>query len=745
MGATSRTSVGIRMVVAAAASRTIRAWFLFLAIAFLPQLSLVLYGQRTQAADSAQSAMRQHYDAAFQFQSAGNVSQANSEYKLFLAAALNRIANGHANLGDYAHAVPLYEEALRLAPDDRSLKMDYAGAALDASDWTKVKSLTASVLDTLKKNAQPPDPHAVSLLAKALLESGGHQEAVEEFKLAAQLQPGFDSSSQLAAAYLVLQDQANAAKILGDMPQRYGDTAILHMNLGLIYGTTGSFDGAVTEFTKAIEMDHSLKGAHYSLGATYLMQLSEQGYDKAEAEFRKEIAIDPNNSLVYTPLGRIALSRHKYAEAEADLNRAVELNRQSADAYLYLGKLYRETGRIPQAEAAFRKSIALTLDPSKDEYAVEQAHFWLGRLLIQSGNSAEGRKEMDISQNLLYLKEQRVQSRLAGKSTLQAPLEKTHEADPGDLVKQKAFEKQVGPPIASSYDNLGVNAANASDFANASRYFEQAAQWNPSLSDADRNWGRAAFAAKEYEKAVGPLSRTLALHPENPDVRSMLGLSLCMTHDYAQALRVLQPIEASLGANPLLATAYAGSMAIAGDSAQGLARLKAIEEANPDKAFVHFMLGEAYASQKQPAQAADELHVALKLDPSSADTKNALALTELALGQKAEALQLFSELAESGSKDGEVYHRLAQLQIELGFDKAAVDSLGTAVRLDPMNAAYHQELADAYRKNGQPEAAEREDRQSETLQAEGNFVQPTKSGTSESGNHSGASSKIQKN
>jgi hypothetical protein len=62
-----------------------------------------------------------------------------------------------------------------------------------------------------------------------------------------------------------------------------------------------------------------------------------------------------------------------------------------------------------------------------------------------------------------------------------------------------------------------------------------------------------------------------------------------------------------------------------------------------------------------------------------------------------------------------------------------------------MNAAYHQELADAYRKNGQPEAAEREDRQSETLQAEGNFVQPTKSGTSESGNHSGASSKIQKN
>jgi len=261
----------------------------------------------------------------------------------------------------------------------------------------------------------------------------------------------------------------------------------------------------------------------------------------------------------------------------------------------------------------------------------------------------------------------------------------------------------------------------------------------------DRNWGRAAFAAKDFEKAVEPLSRTLALHPEDPDVRSKLGLSLCMTHDYAQALRVLQPIEASLGANPLLATAYAGSMAIAGNSGEGLARLKTIEEANPDKAFVHFLLAEVYASQKQSGQAADELRVALKLDPSSADTKNALAQTDLALGQKSEAMQLFSELAESGSKDGLVYHRLAQLQIELGFPKDAVASLGTAIRLDPMNAAYHQELADAYRINGQPEEADREARQSETLQTESNFTQSSKTSTSGGSNHPGGPSKLQKN
>ena len=94
-----------------------------------------------------------------------------------------------------------------------------------------------------------------------------------------------------------------------------------------------------------------------------------------------------------------------------------------------------------------------------------------------------------------------------------------------------------------------------------------------------------------------------------------------------------------------------------------------------------------------------------------------MALTDLALGNKAEALQLFWELAESGSRDGEVYYRLAQLQLELGSPKVAIATLETAIQLNPMSSAYHQELAEAYRKNVQPDEADREYRQSETLQA----------------------------
>jgi tetratricopeptide (TPR) repeat protein len=729
---------------AAAAGSSRWACFLLFAAGLFPQLSSVLYAQAIPARGDAQPQMKQHYEAAFRFQDAGDLSRANSEYKLYLSVVLHRIGNGLANLGDYAHAVPTYEEALGLAPDDGELEIDYAAAALDAADWTKAKTLAASVLDSLSRNAQPPNARAVSELAQALVELGEIEEALRQFTLAEKLKPGFDSSSKLAAAYLVVGDRSNAAKILDEMPEKYGDTATLHMKLGSLYGGTKFFDAAIDEFRKAIAKDDHILGAHYSLGATYMMQWGEPVFDKAEAEFRKELELDPNNALVYAGLGRIAMDRRKYPQAEANLKRAVELDSHNAGTYRLLGQLYKENGKAPEAEAAFRKAIALTLDPSANGYEVEQAHFWLGRLLMESGRKAEGRKELDISRNLLYLKEQQMESRLSGDSMFRISLEKTREADPDELAELKTFEKQSGPVIASSYDNLGVNAANAGEYANASSYFEQAAKWNPALPGIDENWGRAAFAAREYGKAVGPFSRTLALHPADAHLRAMLGLSLCLMHDYARALQVLRPIEEKVEAVPELSIAYAGSMAISGDP-QGLARLRSLGEANPAVPLVHYLLGEAYAARKQYSQSADELRVTLKLDPSNAEAKKALVLTDLALGQKTEALQLLSDLAESESRNAEVYHRLAQLQLELGALKDAAQNLENAIRLDPMNAAYHKELADAYRRNAQPEEAEREDRQSEALQAQYEFNQESESGNSESGNHSGAPSKMQKN
>ena len=61
------------------------------------------------------------------------------------------------------------------------------------------------------------------------------------------------------------------------------------------------------------------------------------------------------------------------------------------------------------------------------------------------------------------------------------------------------------------------------------------------LDGIDVNWGRAAFAARNYDKAVKPLSRAFESHPEDVGARTLLGLSLFMVHEYPKALDVLRP------------------------------------------------------------------------------------------------------------------------------------------------------------------------------------------------------------
>jgi tetratricopeptide (TPR) repeat protein len=386
--------------------------------------------------------------------------------------------------------------------------------------------------------------------------------------------------------------------------------------------------------------------------------------------------------------------------------------------YLVLGQLYSTMGRAPEAEAAFRKAIAVTLDPAKNDYEVERAHFWLGRLLLQNSSPAEGRKELDTSRDLLYFKAKQTELKLHGSRIIQSPLDKTHEADPEDLAQLKEFESKVGPLIASSYDNLGVHAAIAGDYASAASYFAHSAQWNPVLNGVDMNWGRAAFAAKKYAEAVEPLERTLALHPGDEDVRSMLGISYYMTHDYTSTLRVLQPIEGKVSSSPFLMLAYDGATALAGDYELGLARLQALEGTHPESAIVHCLLGEAFAIKGHYDQSAEELRTALRLDEANADAKYALSLTDKALGEKGEAQRLLTELAQSGSSDGAVFYQLGLLQMDAGEYKDAAVNLETAIRLSPMNGVYHHELANAYRKDGRPDDADHEAQQADLLQAQ---------------------------
>jgi tetratricopeptide (TPR) repeat protein len=98
--------------------------------------------------------LEQHYDAAQGYQSAGNLTEAARQYRIFIADVLGELAIERAHGGDYDKAAPLFDEALILAPNSPVLEIEYAQAAFAHSDLSHARSLAEQVIRNYPDNAK---------------------------------------------------------------------------------------------------------------------------------------------------------------------------------------------------------------------------------------------------------------------------------------------------------------------------------------------------------------------------------------------------------------------------------------------------------------------------------------------------------------------------------------------------------------------------------------------------------------
>ena len=109
---------------------------------------------------------------------------------------------------------------------------------------------------------------------------GDFAKAIEEFKIAIELNPGY------ADAY---------------------------HNLGNIYWQKKEVDPAIQNYQKALEFNPKLWQSHQNLAAIYF---SQEKLDLAQQEMEKAIQIDPQNSNLYNNLGNVYLKQGNQPKAE---------------------------------------------------------------------------------------------------------------------------------------------------------------------------------------------------------------------------------------------------------------------------------------------------------------------------------------------------------------------------------------------------------------------------------------------
>jgi tetratricopeptide (TPR) repeat protein len=123
---------------------------------------------------------------------------------------------------------------------------------------------------------------------------------------------------------------------------------------------------------------------HESLGNVYYMQAQ---LDKAQVEYKSELAISPHNSHALSMLGVILLDRAQASEAIPYLQEGVTANPQVSFLQRKLGQALFEVGRLQDAIPHLRQAI--TIDPQE-----ATAHFLLWRIYTMQHRPQDAANEL---------------------------------------------------------------------------------------------------------------------------------------------------------------------------------------------------------------------------------------------------------------------------------------------------------------------------------------------------------------
>jgi tetratricopeptide (TPR) repeat protein len=163
------------------------------------------------------------------------------------------------------------------------------------------------------------------------------------------------------------------------------------MIIGKAHLNRGEYDDAVKELEAAAQADPKLPLVHYYLGMTYVRQ---QDYERARAEFHKDLALEPDAGFTYEQLGKVESALQNEGEAAKDFGLAVKLDPLLVESRMGLAKIAERKREYPAALAQLDEIIRLYKDNASSRYL-------RGQVLLRMGHKKEGREDLAVATKML--------------------------------------------------------------------------------------------------------------------------------------------------------------------------------------------------------------------------------------------------------------------------------------------------------------------------------------------------------
>jgi tetratricopeptide (TPR) repeat protein len=125
---------------------------------------------------------------------------------------------------------------------------------------------------------------------------------------------------------------------------------------GLAIAHSNHYKNRIAFWENAVENNKDLPTIHRILSDMYY---SERMLDKAEAELKETIKLNPKEPGANNSLGMIYMDKHMIKEAEESFKKEVSLNPNADKPLVNLGVVYFKEGRLKEAEEQWLKALSV--------------------------------------------------------------------------------------------------------------------------------------------------------------------------------------------------------------------------------------------------------------------------------------------------------------------------------------------------------------------------------------------------
>lgn len=276
--------------------------------------------------------------------------------------------------------------------------------------------------------------------------------------------------------------------------ERISEDCRSHQGLGEFYMYKEDFQKAISEFTKALEIDPENKHARKGIGICY--KNIKQFY-KAIVEFEEFLKIEPDDDYIFCNLGYCHRDLKQYDKAIAQFNKALEINPGSEEAYLGLADCCEDLGQLGNAIDSYKK--ALKINP-ENEHALQNLGFCYKNSKQLDLAMIEFKKVLNINPNNQY-----------GYIGIGFCYLEQNKTDKAIAEFKRAIE--ISPATEHAYEGLGFCYKYKEDFDKAIESFNEAKNINPDNEYAREGLAMCYESKRCFDKAICEFGETLRINP----------------------------------------------------------------------------------------------------------------------------------------------------------------------------------------------------------------------------------------